>query len=235
MNGKKNIPFVKRRLEEIWCCETGAFDSDENVFSVSDETFFEVATFGGNAVFRGSSQIIDWCSQEFESIPACDILDGDNLYKLDTMLRSLGKKLSGEHIRYLRLFPEKRVEKPAGFTYRLHSGDEVKELYIHKGFDNALNYRSDVIALVAYDGEEIAAMAGADNNMGDLWQIGIDTLPQYRKKGLGVYLVNVLAEEIEKLGKVAFYTTWSPNIASTRVALGAGFCPVWMGYPSASL
>ena len=75
-------------------------------------------------------------------------------------------------------------------------------------------------------------MAGADDYMNELWQIGIDVLPEFRHQGLGLYLVKELAADIEKLRKVPFYTTWSPNIASTRVALGAGFYPVWVGYPS---
>ncbi len=103
-------------------------------------------------------------------------------------------------------------------------------LYKNQGFDNALNYKNDVIAFGAYHENQLVALAGADDNLVNLWQIGIDTLPSYRNKGLACYLVKTLADEIEKRGALAYYTTWSPNIASTAVALKAGFLPTWVGY-----
>jgi len=91
------------------------------------------------------------------------------------------------------------------------------------------------IAFTAYDGDRLVALAGADDYMGDLWQIGIDTETEYRGRGFGAYLVKELTLEIEKKGKVVFYNTWSANLGSTRLALSVGFSPVWMGYPSDKL
>lgn len=145
--------------------------------------------------------------------------------------------MSGEHIGYLHIFPEKIVVKPENFTYRLFIRDEIKELRLYKDykkFDNAFSPEEerDVLAIAAYDGETIAAIAGSDDYLGSLWQIGIDTSPSYRNRGLGAYLVKEIASEIERHQKVAYYNTWSPNIASTKVALSTGFYPTWMGYPS---
>lgn len=232
MNRKDKILFAKRKLADVWKCDVAAFDSEKNVFIESKDVFFEIITFGENAVIRGDKAIVDWCAEKFGETLARDIMDGDNLYMLDTKLRSMGKKLGGEHIRYLHLFPEKTVKVPSGFTYKWYEGDAVKALYQYRAFDNALNFEQDVIAVAAYDGDKLAAMAGADDYLGDLWQIGIDTMPEYRHLGLGAHLVKALALKIEEKGKVSFYNTWSPNIASTRVALSTGFYPVWMGYPS---
>lgn len=77
---------------------------------------------------------------------------------------------------------------------------------------------------------ELVALAGTDDRMGDMWQMGIDTLPAFRGKGLGVYLVKTLAYEIVKRDAIPYYTTWSPNIASTAIALKVGFFPAWVGY-----
>jgi|GEM_PF-3751010 hypothetical protein len=38
--------------------------------------------------------------------------------------------------------------------------------------------------------------------MSDIWQVGIDTLPEYRQRGLAVYLVKTLTDEIVKNGSV---------------------------------
>ena len=227
--------FTKLQLSKLWKCEAFTFDSEQNIFYDTQDVFFEIITFGNNAVIRGESSIIAWCQEQYGSMLARDILDGDTLYNLDTRLRSVGKKHAGEHIRYLHYFPEEKVPMPDGFKYKLYVGDEAKELYEYKIFDNALNFKRDEIALTAWQGNELAAMAGADEYMDGLWEIGIDTVPKYRKQGLGCYLVKQLALEIEKRNKVPFYNTWSPNIASTRLALGAGFRPVWMEYPSTDI
>jgi len=236
MDKHEKIAWAKRKLADMWRCDASAFDSEHNVYLETADTFFEIATFGHHAVMRGDPMMMAWCAERFGSTLARWILDGDNLYSLDTKLRSLGKKLAGEHMRYLRLCPETTATAPVGFTYKWYHKDTIGALYEHRTFDNALNFERDVIALAAWDGQgKIAAMAGADDYWGSMWQIGIDTLPEYRRLGLGVYLVKTLALAIEAGGNLPFYTTWGPNIASARVALGAGFLPVWMGYPSQDL
>lgn len=240
MDRNEKIAFAKRQIAEKWGCDPASFDSNKNIFFASKGTFFEIITFGTNAVIRADETILAWCSQQFISVLARDIMDGDNLYRIETKLRSFGKKLGGEHIRYLHLFPEKSVIKPKNYTYRLFVGKELEELYSYKDyrdFDNAFSpdHERDMLAIAAYDGETIAAIAGCDDYLDSLWQIGIDTAPLYRNCGLGAYLVKEIACEIERHQKVAYYNTWSPNIASTRVALSTGFYPTWMGYPSENL
>ena len=231
MDKKEKILFAKQQLSEMWKCDVNAFDSDKNIFIESDDTFFQMITFGNNAVIRADKKMIEWCSEKFNSITACFIMDSDNFYLINEKLRTFGKKLGEENIRYLHLFPEKTVEKPFGFTYKWYRGEMIKELHQYKEFVNALTFNErDMIDYVAYDGEKIAAMAGSDDWLKNLWQIGIDTVKEYRKRGLALYLVKELALEIEKNNKVAYYTTWSANIASTRVALNTGFYPVWVDY-----
>jgi len=236
MDRHEKVRAAKKQHAEIWKCDASAFDSDENVFIETGDTFFEIITFGHNAVIRGDAAIVDWCREKFKKTFARDIMDGDNLFGLDNKLRSMGKKLGGEHIRYLHLFPERTVEKPAGFTYKFYDCDTIGEVQQYREFDNALNFERDVLAIAAYDGGAVlAAMAGADDYMDSMWQIGIDTSPEYRQRGLGAYLVKEIALMIEKRGKVAYYNTWSPNLASTKLALSTGFYPTWMGYPSQDL
>lgn len=148
---------------------------------------------------------------------------------------TFGKKLAGEHVRYLHLNNINTINKPHNYEYKLFDKDNIKDSYVNKAFENALNYERDVIALGAYMGTELVALAGADDYMGNLWQIGIDTLPGHRNNGLASYLVNTLAYEIESRGMLPYYTTWSPNIASTTVALNTGFLPIWVEYFSENI
>jgi len=232
MNKSEKILFVKQQLSEIWKCDANAFDLDNNIFIETQDTFFQMVTFGKNAVIRANKEMLSWCSEKFSLTPACFIMDSDNFYIINEKLRSFGKKLGEETIRYLHLYPERTVEKPPHFNYKRYNKDNINELYEYKEFsENALTRSNkDMLAVAAYYNDKPVSVAACDNYWEALWQIGIDTLPEYRNRGLAVYLVKELALEIEKIGKAVYYKTWSANIASTKVALGAGFYPVWVHY-----
>lgn len=230
MDTKEKILRAKEQIARNMGCDVSVFEQDKNIFLESDTTFFEILTFGNNAVVWADKVMLDWCVENFSSTPARDIMDDDNLFIINDKLRSFKKKLSGEKIRYLHLYPQKTVEKPGSFTYKIFTGSEIEGLHIHKEFENALSFKNDMLAFAAYDGEKIVAVAGAHGYGNILWQINIDTLPEYRHQGLGTYLVKALTLEVENLGMLACYTTWSANIASTKVALSTGFYPAWMGY-----
>ncbi len=230
MNKISKINIVQERLAIVGEYDSNVFKEDKNIFIKSTKTFFEILTFGKNAIIRANTAIYDWCVEHFSTIPAHEIMDGENLFLIEAKLREFGKRLAGEHVRYLYLDNNKFVNEPYDFTYKLFDKNNMNILYKEKGFDNALNYKNDVIAFGAYHKNQLFALAGADDSLSNLWQIGIDTLPEFRNKGLALYLVKTLADEIEKRGALPYYTTWSPNIASTTVALKAGFSPVWVEY-----
>ncbi|MCL2526962.1 MAG: GNAT family N-acetyltransferase [Defluviitaleaceae bacterium] len=237
MDKKDKILSAKKQLSVAWKCCVTDFESDKNVFIETQDIFFQMVSFGNNAVIRADKKMVEWCFKNFELTPASLIMDSDNFYLINEKLRYYGKKLGEENIRYLHLLPQKVIEKPLNFSYKRYDQDNVNELYKYKGFENSLEYNGrEVLAIAAYDGEKIAAVGGVDNHLGgSIWQIGIDTVSEYRGYGLGAYLVKELAIETERQEKVSCYTTWSANIASTRLALSAGFSPVWLEYSSDNL
>lgn len=80
----------------------------------------------------------------------------------------------------------------------------------------------------AYDGERLIGLAGCSADCDTMWQIGIDVLPEYRKKGIAAALTSQLAWEIMKRGKVPFYCAAWSNIRSVRNAISSGFRPAWV-------
>ena len=50
-------------------------------------------------------------------------------------------------------------------------------------------------------------MAGASEDCEEMWQIGINVLPEAEGQGIGKKLVPVLKNEILRRGKVPFYST----------------------------
>lgn len=235
MDKARKINLVQERLASAGKYDPSSFKESKNIFIESTDTFLQIITFGKNAVIRADKSIYDWCVENFSEMLANKIMDGENLFLIETKLREFGKKLAGEHVRYLYLDKDKTVNQPSGFEYKIFDRSNMSVLHKNKGFDNALNYKNDVIAIGAYQENQLVALAGADDSLSNLWQIGIDTLSSYRNKGLASYLVKTLADEIEKRGALPYYTTWSPNIASTTVALNAGFLPVWVEYFSKNI
>ena len=86
----------------------------------------------------------------------------------------------------------------------------------------------DMLAVVAYENGEIVGVAGASNDTDQIWQIGIDVVPEKQKHHVATDIVRIISDEVLKRGKIPYYgTAWS-NIASKRVAINAGYKPVWV-------
>ena len=85
-----------------------------------------------------------------------------------------------------------------------------------------------MLAVIALDGDTVMGMAGCSADTPELWQIGIDVLPEYRKRGVGRALVTLLRNEALRRGAVPYYGTSLSNLPSWRIALGSGFYPLWV-------
>ena len=234
MTKHDKIKYAQSYVSKALSCPDDSFSRKENIIfeTNNDSSFFKVITFGNNAVIAADKAIFTWCVENFSKMSFSAIMDGENLYAIENKVREYGKKLGGEHLRFLRLNEDVNIPKPQGFKYELCEKERIAELYQDKRFDSALNYgeKGEVLAIVAKKDNEIAAIVAVDDYHDGFWQIGIDTVDIYRGKGLAAYLVNEMALECERRGKVPFYTTWSANIASIRTALAAGFQPVWLEY-----
>ena len=77
-------------------------------------------------------------------------------------------------------------------------------------------------------GEESEVAARAKQYCEDMYQIGIDVLPEYRRQGIASALTSKLALEVLKLDKVPFYCTAWCNLKSARNAIKCGFAPAWV-------
>ena len=232
MTKQDKIKHAQSCVAKEWTCAEDSFTKSENIIFETDKHFFEIATFSYNAVIRADKNIVEWCIQNFSKTPAEMILDGENLYLIETKMREHGKKLGGEHMNFLHLCTETVGLAPTGFTFDLYEKDKVHELYLENRFENALgdNPVGTELAIVARKKNDIAAIVATDSHHHGLWQMGIDTAETHRGRGLAAYLIKEMALESEKRNQVPFYATWSANIASMRATLVAGFRPVWTRY-----
>ncbi len=86
----------------------------------------------------------------------------------------------------------------------------------------------DVLGVGAYDGEKLIGLAACSADCDNMWQIGVDVLPEYRRMGIASSLTSNLAIEIIERGKVPFYCCAWSNLKSVKNALRSGFMPGWV-------
>lgn len=115
------------------------------------------------------------------------------------------------------------------YEMRLLEHDELSELY-RPEWSNALCEKRaelDILGVGAYDGEKLIGLAGCSADCERMWQIGIDVLPEYRRRGIASALISAIAAETMERGIVPFYCAAWSNIRSVRSALKSGFRPAW--------
>ena len=116
------------------------------------------------------------------------------------------------------------------YTVRFLNQSDFKGMYTGK-WSNALcddRKHLNVLGVGAYDGNDIIGLAACTADAENMWQIGVDVLPQYRGQGIASSLTSILSLEVIERGKVPFYcSSWS-NIRSIRNAIKCGFVPSWV-------
>lgn len=115
------------------------------------------------------------------------------------------------------------------FETRVLTQENFSELYLPE-WSNALCEKRrelDVLGVGAYDNGKLVGLAGCSADCENMWQIGVDVLPEYRRNGIASALTSALAIEIIKRGKVPFYCAAWSNIRSVRNAVKSGFRPAW--------
>lgn len=108
--------------------------------------------------------------------------------------------------------------------------EQFSNLYL-KEWGNALCEKRknlDVLAVGAFEKNKLVGLAGCSADCNTMWQIGVDVLPQYRRKGIASALTSRLACEILKNGKIPFYCAAWSNLKSVRNAIKSGFLPAWV-------
>jgi GNAT superfamily N-acetyltransferase len=127
-------------------------------------------------------------------------------------------------------------ELPCIYPIKILERDDFANLYLPE-WSNALCEKRkhlDMLTVGAYDGDILIGLAGCSADGDDMWQIGIDVLPAYRRKGIASALTAKLALEIIKCEKVPFYCCAWSNIPSARNAIRSGFRPAWAEHTAIS-
>lgn len=137
-----------------------------------------------------------------------------------------------------------KPEDGDGIVIKVLKPEEFKDCYTGQ-WGNALcaeRKELDVLAVGAYAdgapagdfhhkpamGRKLVGLAGASADCSSMWQIGVDVLPEYRRRGIAAAITSRLAVEILRRGIVPFYCCAWSNLGSIRNAVASGFRPAWV-------
>lgn len=187
-----------------------------------------LVSYGNNIVASVNDEYKDIVSEYLRRYTYYHCFETPNMHWLDDAMRGFGQRVCfmAEYC-----LPDvsrlRRLE--CGFSLRLLGPADFRDLYLPE-WGNALcddRKELDVLGVGAYDGYRLIGLAGCSADCDEMWQIGIDVLPEYRKQGVGSALTSSLALEILDRGKIPFYCCAWSNIRSVRNAIRSGFIPSW--------
>ena len=239
MTDRDMLRIAMEQSAEDMGCEAADFLSDKNVvvpfrLGAKAKRYYRLpiggnfVSYGSNVVAAATEELLPIVQEYVGRFDFCHCFETPNLRWLNRRLEPLGQTVCFMAEYYLP-DPDRLRELPCPYELRLLEKADFEDLYVPE-WANALCYdrkELDVLAVGAYDGEQLIGLAGCSADAEEMWQIGVDVLPAYRKQGVGSALTARLAREIRMRGKVPFYCSAWSNVRSVRNAIRSGFLPAW--------
>ena len=191
--------------------------------------FCNLVSYGGNLVASVSEEAEPAVRDYLARYPAAHCFETPHLHVLEAALRPMGQQVCFM-AEYFLPDPAALTARRCAYTLRLLAPAEFQGLYTPE-WSNALcaeRRQLDVLAVGAYDGARLIGLAGCSADCDGMWQIGVDVLPAYRRRGVAAALTSRLAVETLRRGKIPFYCAAWSNLPSVRNALRCGFFPTWV-------
>ncbi len=221
-------------------CEAADFTRRENVITLSKESplarrylklphVCNLISYGDNIVATISEEYREIVESYINKYPVEHCFETPNMHVLNDAFQKYGYRVCFMAEYFL---PDLEVlrELPCEYALRVLEAADFKDLY-QPEWSNALCEKRkelDVLGVGAYDNGELIGLAACSADCDDMWQIGIDVLPSYRRQGIASALTSRLALEILERGKVPFYCCAWSNVKSARNAIKSGFRPAWV-------
>lgn len=221
-------------------CSTEDFFKKENIITISrphpDARKYlalpvacDLVSYGNNIVASIQEEYREIVEAYIEKYPVEHCFETPNMHVLNDEFQKKGYRICFM-AEYFLPDLEYMKELPCDYELRLLEQKDFSDLYTPQ-WSNALceaRKQLDVLGVGAYDHGKLIGLAGCSADCDTMWQIGIDVLPEYRRKGIASCLTTRLAMEAIKRGKVPFYCAAWSNIKSVRNAIKSGFRPAWV-------
>ena len=221
-------------------CSPGDFRSDKNVITTSVKHekaraylplpfACDLVSYGSNIVAQTAPEVAPVVKAYLDKYPVEHAFETPAIHALDEALRPFGLKTCFMAEYFL---PDVELVKAQSCPYELRvlHQEDFADLYKREWSDALCEKRKqlDVLGVGAYDGDKLIGLAGCSADCEDMYQIGVNVLPEYRRQGVASAVTSRLALEVLALGKVPFYCAAWCNIKSVRNAVRCGFRPAWV-------
>ena len=186
-------------------------------------------SYGNNIVASIEEKYRGVVTDYISRFPVEHCFETPNLHVLNDELQKDGLRICFMAEYFLPDLRELKAQDSPYTTKLLHPED-FAPLYTPQWSDALCADRRhlDVLGVGAYDGEMLIGLAACSADCEDMWQIGVDVLPAYRRLGVASALTGRLAMEILKRGRIPFYCAAWSDIRSVRNAIRSGFRPAWV-------
>lgn len=185
-------------------------------------------SYGSNVVAAATDETADIVAEYISKFEFYHCFETPNMHWLNERLSPLGLTTCFMAEYYL---PDvnRLTELPCEYELKVLEKGQFDGLYLPEWANALCSDRKhlDMLAVGAYDGGKLIGLAGCSADAEEMWQIGVDVLPEYRRKGIASAITTKLEIEILERGKVPFYCTAWSNIRSVRNAVKSGLIPAW--------
>ena len=240
MTNREILEIAMAQSAEDIGCETADFLKQENVTVpfrlgtkarkyLKEPISCSLVSYGSNVVAAAAEELSVVVSAYIGRYEFYHCFETPNLHWLNERLMKLGHKICFMSEYYLP-DPDRIPNLECAYETRILVQPDFEELYLPE-WSNALcreRRHLDVLAVGAYDHGKLVGLAGCSADCEDMWQIGVDVLPDYRRQGIASTLTSALAWEILDREKVPFYCSAWSNVRSVRNAVRSGFIPAWV-------
>lgn len=220
-------------------CKANDFLLNENVITISRENpkarrylklphICDLTSYGTNIVATTDEKHRDIVATYINKYAVEHCFETPNMHVLNDAFQEEGYRVCFM-AEYFLPDVNSLIALPCDCELRILTADDFVNLY-KKEWSNALceeRKELDVLGVGAYEGNKLIGLAGCSADCDTMWQIGVDVLPECRKRGVASAITSRLAIEIIDRGKVPFYCCAWSNIKSARNAIKSGFRPAW--------
>ena len=247
MNNKEILEIAMAQSAIDLCASKEDFLKQDNVIVISRNESrarrylklpfsCQLVSYGNNVVASVSPEFYNIAKEYISKYRTEHVFETPNLHVLNDALIKKGQKICFMAEYFL---PDTDVLRPLECPYEIRTltKEDFASLYLPEWSNALCKERShlDVLGVGAYDDGRLVGLAGCSADCDDMWQIGIDVLPMYRRHGIASALTSRLAVMILEKGKVPFYCAAWCNIRSVRNAIKSGFRPAWVEMTAKSI
>lgn len=240
MTNRELLQIAMEQLAADLNCEAADFTKTENVIVFSKENAAarkylklpfscDLVSYGNNIVASVQPELAGIVREYIEGFSMVHCFETPNLHVLNDALEPHGLRICFM-AEYFLPDVEALRKLPCPYEMRVLGQEDFAELY-KPCWSNALcedRKELDVLGVGAYDDGKLVGLAGCSADCDRMWQIGVDVLPEYRRKGIASALTAALALETFSRGRIPFYCAAWSNIRSVRNAIRSGFRPAWV-------